>query len=294
MKQSIDYKIQLLLTAFVSSLLLGNLLGSKLIEIFGIVTSVGIFGYPITFLITDIVEEVKGKEVSKIFVHAGFLSLCIAVLFVFASAGLPPSPLYPHNEAYNCVFSNSLRVILASMIAFIISQYHDLWAFNFWKQKTKGKYLWLRNNFSTIVSQLFDSIVFMFIAFYHAAPEMNAVAIFSMVLPLWTLKVIFALLDTPFVYLGVRWLASENENKGSDSGKNRNTNSVKAETNLTSEKSPDHEISTKPLRRFIIPSRRFRSNLFEKVCEKTCRTPNIYEYSYYNIGVQSYGKISRI
>lgn len=92
MKQSIDYKIQLLLTAFVSSLLLGNLLGSKLIEIFGIVTSVGIFGYPITFLITDIVEEVKGKEVSKIFVHAGFLSLCIAVLFVFASTGSPSFP----------------------------------------------------------------------------------------------------------------------------------------------------------------------------------------------------------
>jgi uncharacterized integral membrane protein (TIGR00697 family) len=223
----IDYKLQLLLTVFISSLLLGNLLGSKLIEIFGIVTSVGLFGYPPTFLITDIVEEVRGREVTKVFVHAGFLSLCIAVIFVFVSTGLPPSSLYPHSEAYNSVFSNSLRIILASMLAFIISQYHDLWAFNFWKQKTNGRYLWLRNNLSTIVSQLLDSIVFMFIAFYHATPEMNAISVFYMILPLWTLKVIFALLDTPFVYLGVRWLASENIDDVPCHGESREAGPVK-------------------------------------------------------------------
>ena len=205
----IDYKTQLLLTTFISCLLLGNLLGSKLIEIFGIVTSVGMFGYPPTFLITDIVEEVRGKEATKVFVHAGFLSLCIAIFFVFISTGFPPSPLYPHNEAYKYIFSNSLRMILASITAFLISQYHDIWAFNFWKQKTNGKYLWLRNNFSTIVSQLIDSIVFMFIAFYHATPELGVMAVFYMILPLWALKIVFALLDTPFVYLGVKWLASE-------------------------------------------------------------------------------------
>jgi uncharacterized integral membrane protein (TIGR00697 family) len=216
-----------LLTVFISSLLLGNLLGSKLIEIFGIVTSVGLFGYPPTFLITDIVEEVRGREVTKVFVHAGFLSLCIAVIFVFVSTGLPPSSLYPHSEAYNSVFSNSLRIILASMLAFIISQYHDLWAFNFWKQKTNGRYLWLRNNLSTIVSQLLDSIVFMFIAFYHATPEMNAISVFYMILPLWTLKVIFALLDTPFVYLGVRWLASENIDDVPCHGESREAGPVK-------------------------------------------------------------------
>lgn len=205
----IDYKTQLLLTIFVSCLLLGNLLGSKLIEIFGIATSVGLFGYPPTFLITDIVEEVRGKEATKVFVHAGFLSLCIAIFFVFVSTGLPPSPLYPHNEAYNYVFSNSMRMILASITAFLISQYHDILAFNFWKKKTNGRYLWLRNNLSTIVSQLLDSIVFTFIAFYRATPDLGVASVFHMILPLWTLKIIFALLDTPFVYLGVRWLASE-------------------------------------------------------------------------------------
>lgn len=211
-----DYKLQLLLTVFISSLLIGNLLGSKLINVFGIVTSVGVFGYPPTFLITDIVEEVKGKEVTRTFVHAGFLSLCIAVFFVFVSTGLPPASVYLSNEAYISVFSNSMRIILASMTAFLISQYHDLWAFNFWKQKTNGRYLWLRNNLSTIVSQLIDSTVFMFIGFYHLTPELDAFYTLSMVLPLWVLKVCFALLDTPFVYLGVRWLSGESPKRAGE------------------------------------------------------------------------------
>ncbi|WP_269848841.1 queuosine precursor transporter [Methanosarcina horonobensis] len=224
----IDYKIQLLLTMFVSSLLLGNLLGSKLIEIFGIVTSVGLLGYPPTFLITDIVEEVRGKEVTKIFVHAGFLALCIAAFFVFVSTGLPPSPYIRIMRLIITFFSSSLRIILASMIAFTISQHYDIWAFNFWKKKTNGKYLWLRNNLSTIVSQLLDSIIFTFIAFYHATPELGAVSIFYMVLPLWALKIIFALLDTPFVYLGVRWLASEDVKEVSSHEENRETGLVKS------------------------------------------------------------------
>jgi uncharacterized integral membrane protein (TIGR00697 family) len=194
-------------------LLLGNLLGSKRIEIFGIVTSVGLIGYPPTFLITDIVEEVKGKEATNIFIHAGFLSLLIAFLFVSLSTGLPPASTYYGNEAYTSVFSNSLRMIIASMTAFVISQYHDIWAFNFWKQKTKGRYLWVRNNFSTVVSQLIDSTIFMFLAFYKVTPEVDSVYVLHMILPLWILKVGFALLDTPFVYLGVKWFASEMDHK---------------------------------------------------------------------------------
>lgn len=206
--KNIKYKTQLLLTVFVSSLLIGNLLGSKIISFFGIITSVGVFSYPFTFLITDVVEEVQGKEVSKVFVHSGFLALCLAVVFVFVSTHFPPASFYQGNEAYKSVFSSSLRIIIASVIAFLVAQYHDLWAFNFWKQKTGGKHLWLRNNLSTIVSQFIDSLIFMFIAFYHLTPEFTSYRIFLMVLPYWVLKIGFALLDTPFVYLGVRWLAS--------------------------------------------------------------------------------------
>ena len=229
--KSIDYKLQILLSIFISCLLLGNLMGNKLIEIFGIVTSVGLLGYPPTFLITDIVEEVKGKEATRVFVHAGFLSLCIGFLFISLSTGFPPASVYHGNEAYIEIFSNSRRMILASMTAFLISQHHDILAFNFWKQKTNGRHLWLRNNLSTIVSQLLDSIVFMFLAFYKLTPELDAAAVFKLILPLWILKIGFALLDTPFVYLGVRWLASEDDEiRDTASKKNQEASPLESDT----------------------------------------------------------------
>ena len=100
----------------------------------------------------------------------------------------------------------SFRIFIASIAAFLISQLHDIWAFNFWKQKTRGKHLWLRNNLSTIVSQLIDTTLFMFIAFYAVSPQFTIAYTFSLVIPYWILKVVFALFDTPFVYLGVWWL----------------------------------------------------------------------------------------
>jgi uncharacterized integral membrane protein (TIGR00697 family) len=95
---------------------------------------------------------------------------------------------------------------LASLLAFIFSQFHDVWAFEFWKQRTGGKFLWLRNNASTIVSQLIDSTLFMFAAFYGISEKFTAAFIVSLIIPYWLCKVVLALLDTPFCYLLVRWL----------------------------------------------------------------------------------------
>ena len=97
-------------------------------------------------------------------------------------------------------------MMVASLIAFLISQTHDVWAFNLWKEKTGGKYLWLRNNASTIVSQFLDTTVFMFIAFYQFTPKFTVPFIFSLIIPYWLFKVLFAIIDTPFIYLGVWWL----------------------------------------------------------------------------------------
>lgn len=202
-------KTYFLLGLFVSALVLANLLGSKVTTIFGIVTSVGIFAYPITFLITDIVEEVKGKETTKQFIHAGIGALVLSILLVWIGIIMPPASFYAHNDAYRTVFSNSIRIIIASLIAFIISQYHDIFTFNLLKQKTKGRLLWLRNNLSTAISQFIDTTLFTFIAFYMVTPEFTIPRIVSMIIPYWLLKVLFSVADTPFVYLGVKWFKSE-------------------------------------------------------------------------------------
>ena len=204
-----EIKTSILLAVFVTALVLANVLGSKITTMFGVVTSVGIFAYPLTFLITDAIEEVRGKRATTVFIHCGFVALIVAIILVWLGLIMPPASFYSHNEAYTTIFSSSIRIILASMVAFLISQTHDIWAFNFWKRKTHGKYLWLRNNMSTIVSQFIDTALFTFIAFYHVTPEFTAATMLQMIIPYWLLKVGFAVLDTPFVYLLVKWLRSD-------------------------------------------------------------------------------------
>ena len=99
-----------------------------------------------------------------------------------------------------------MRFILASLVAFILSQTHDIWAFEFWRKKTNGRLLWLRNNLSTIISQGMDTFIFMFLAFYHLTDRFTAGYVAQLALTYWIIKIIFAALDTPVVYAGVQWL----------------------------------------------------------------------------------------
>lgn len=175
--------------------------------------SVGILAVPIMFLVTDIVEEVLGMEKTKSFIKAGVFTMLILLGLTALAVWLPadPSRKYFSQEAYASIFGISLRMMLASIIAFVLAQSHDIWSFNFWREKTKGRWLWLRNNASTIVSQFIDSTVFMFIAFYGLTEKFTAAYIFGLIIPYWIFKILFALLDTPFCYLGVRWLKNNDK-----------------------------------------------------------------------------------
>jgi hypothetical protein len=102
----------------------------------------------------------------------------------------------------------------ASLVAFAVSQLHDVWTFDFIKKKTGGKHLWLRNNVSTMVSQLIDSTIFMFVAFYGISEKFTVPFIISLIIPYWFFKIIFALLDTPLCYLLVRWLKGDDRDSG--------------------------------------------------------------------------------
>jgi len=206
--QKLEKKTLLLLGVFIAALVLANLLGTKVTTILGVSVSVGIFAYPITFLCTDIVTEVRGRKVTGQFVKIGFMVLLMTFVLVVLSVIMPPADRYDANDAYITVFGSSIRMIIASLVAFILAQYHDIWSFDFWKKQTRGKWLWFRNNISTVISQLIDTTVFMFIAFYMVTPKFTAAFIVSLIIPYWLFKVAFAALDTPFVYLGVKWLRS--------------------------------------------------------------------------------------
>ena len=202
----IELKTNILLGLFVSALIAANLIGTKITHVWFIEFSVGIFAFPMTFLITDIIEEVHGKEKTKMFVYVGFLCLLFALLLTTLAVALPFAERSFVKENYTQVFGSTIRIFIASLTAYLISQLHDVWAFNFWKKATKGRFLWFRNNASTIVSQFIDTTIFMFIAFYGLTPKHNVSYMFTLIIPYYLLKVAIAVFDTPFIYLGTWWL----------------------------------------------------------------------------------------
>ncbi|PIR48868.1 transporter [Candidatus Peregrinibacteria bacterium CG10_big_fil_rev_8_21_14_0_10_55_24] len=206
-------KLHILLGLFVGILIGMNLLGNKITTLAGISVSVGIFLVPLTFLITDIVEEVYGKEVVKHFIASGVLAIIAMFFFTGFFVWLEPNARFPYNAEYTIIFASSMRIMAASVVAFVLAQLHDMWSFAFWKERTRGKYLWLRNNLSTWVSQAIDTFVFMMIAFYHMTPKFTFGFIIELAIPYYLFKLAFALLDTPFVYLGVAWLRGKNNDQ---------------------------------------------------------------------------------
>ncbi|UCD12978.1 MAG: queuosine precursor transporter [Thermoplasmatales archaeon] len=227
MKLTPETRTNILSGIFVGSLIAANLIGLKIANFWIFQASVGILLFPILFLVTDIIEEVHGKKKAQELVFVGFISLTIVLIVTVIAVSMPHvsrSVLASEDlqGAYDIIFGRTIRIFVASIIAFLIAQFHDVWAFDFWKKKTKGKYLWLRNNLSTIVSQFLDTTIFMFIALYGvtlnslfdpANSEYTVEYLFILIIPYWLVKVLFAILDTPFCYLGVRWLKGSEKNK---------------------------------------------------------------------------------
>lgn len=165
--------------------------------IFGytIYTPAAVVTYALTFLITDLLSEIYGKDAASEAVKLGLIAM-FAALITNAVSILLPKAVWFDDTAFLSVLGLNYRIIVASIIAYIISQTHDVWAFHFWKEKTNGKMLWLRNNASTIVSQLIDTVLFIMIAFYGAVPN-----ILSLIIGQYFVKVIIALLDTVPMYI---------------------------------------------------------------------------------------------
>ena len=202
--KSPDIKLMYLMGFFAAFYVLANILAFKKIEVGTLVLTLGLLCFPFLFLITDTVSEVYGKSAAKKMVACGFVVMAVALGIMQLAIYIPPAGFFEGfpQDAFAAVMGATLRITAASMIAYLFSQYHDVWAFHFWKGVTKGKYLWVRNNLSTITSQLLDSVIFISIAFYGEVP---VEVMWSMVLGQWIVKWIIAALDTPLCYLLVAW-----------------------------------------------------------------------------------------
>lgn len=192
----------ILYASFAMLVLVSNLMAGKLISIGPAIVPSVVAIYAVTFLCTDAVCELYGKKEAKRVVLGGFLANILALPLIYLVVAWPAVPFQAEfAQQFNTVFGFAPRIIIASMTAYLISQTHDIYIYAWYKEKTRGKYLWFRNNASTIVSQLMDSSVFIFLAFYGIFP-LNMVL--NMFLFQWLVKVGIALCDTPFLYLAIR------------------------------------------------------------------------------------------
>ena len=194
-RQREENYLALLACVYSGSLVLAAVLASKIIAIGPLVVPAGVLAYSLTFLVTDVIGEIWGKQKAQTVVVGGFITLVLVFVLTGISIFWPPATFWPHQQAYETILGSSGRIMIASLIAYLFSQYHDVWAFSFLRRLTTERFLWLRNNVSTIVSQLLDSVIFITIAFYGVMP------LVPLIMGQWVVKVGIALLDTPLVYL---------------------------------------------------------------------------------------------
>lgn len=176
--------------------LVSNIQTVKTVELFGLETSLGTILYGSTFLATDILNYKYGLKESRKTITYGFLSMIIMTIFMIICLLYQPSVNDFSQESLSIIFSFNIRITIASLVGFCVSQFMDTLIFH--KLQKKYKKLWLSNNASTMFCQIVDTVIFTLITY---AGTMNFNAIIEIMISMYIFKFFVALLDTPFMYL---------------------------------------------------------------------------------------------
>jgi len=182
------------------STLLGNIAVCKCVDIFGLATTAGNVLYAATFLVTDILSEKYGKKEASRAVAYSFTIMVLWLAGTQLILSFEPNANDYIDSSLKVVFGLVPRVTAGSLAGFIVSQNLDVFLYHaIWKKTGSDKTrLWLRNNGSTLISQLVDTVIFTFVAFWGVYPQN---VFFSILITTYLFKAIVAILDTPFMYL---------------------------------------------------------------------------------------------
>ena len=194
-----EKNLMLLNCLFVVSLIIANVVASKIVSFWGLVVPAAIVAYPVTFLITDVIGEIWGKDEANRTVKIGFICQIFSLILITLAIMLPVAPFADNQLEFKSILGQSFRCVLASLIAYICSQSWDVFVFHKLKNINGEKHKWLRNNLSTMTSQIIDTAIFITIAFWGSVPN-----IITMILSQYLVKLVYALLDTPFFYILTR------------------------------------------------------------------------------------------
>jgi len=192
-----------LIGLYVSFVLISNIIAYKIAEynlgFISFFASAAALVFPVTFLLTDIVNEKFGRKETQKMIFIAFLTQIAVMFFIWLAIFLTPAPFWPDQEIFKKIIGFAPRIMLASWIAFLISENTDAYIFSWFKTFTKGKHLWMRNVLSSIPSMALDTIIFVVIAFYNVQP------LLPLLIGTLALKWIVGIIDIPFMYLS-RWI----------------------------------------------------------------------------------------
>lgn len=208
-KQQAQFYYLLLAGIFIALLVACNLIFQKFISwnplgLFNFEVSVGLIPYPLTFLVTDLISEIYGKKKANQVVVVGLITT-VVVMGVVLIGDLANATVWSpvSNDEFSKVFGLTGVAVAASMFAYLLAQFIDIRIFHFWKNLTKGKHLWLRNNASTVFSQFVDTATVLLLLCSFGAIDWTMFGV--LLLNGFLFKVLVALFDTPFLYLTTYW-----------------------------------------------------------------------------------------
>lgn len=183
---------------FAGLIVMAQILANKIVVFWEFAVPAAVIVYATSFFLTDVLCEFHGKSKAKEAVWSGFLASIILVMAIEIAIAWPSAVFWKGQEAFETTLGLTGRIVLASLVAYVVSQNWDVHVFHRIKERTEGRHLWLRNIASTSSSQFLDTVIFITIAFYGAMP------VVPLIIGQYVVKLIIAAIDTPFLY-AVRW-----------------------------------------------------------------------------------------
>ena len=195
-------KVDALIGLYVAFVLISNIIACKIVAFdFGFASFFATAATPVfavTFLLTDIVNEKFGRKETQKMIFIAFVTQVAAALFVWLAINLRPAPFWPDQEIFAKIIGFAPRIMLASLIAFFISENADACIFSWFRKITGGKFLWMRNALSSLPSMTLDTVIFVIIAFYGVQP------LLPLIIGVMAIKWLVGVVDIPFMYLNRR------------------------------------------------------------------------------------------
>ncbi|HVQ44866.1 MAG TPA: queuosine precursor transporter [Candidatus Saccharimonadia bacterium] len=210
-------RLDLVVSLYILCIVVSELMGAKIVPLgtifgFHLNASVAILVVPLMFSAVDVMVEVYGRDRARSLVMCGVIVIALLMVYALAVTNLPPSTRFAAMEpSYDKVFGTSIRMAAASLVAFGLASLLDVMVFSKLRERMHKKALWFRNNISNVVSQFFDTAIFMTLAFYVPALGLgdNLSFLLGVGIPYWLLKCLMSVIETPLVYAGVAWLRGD-------------------------------------------------------------------------------------